>query len=244
MIGTFRRRVSRVVNLFDRDGARRRRAQQHGAPQQHCSPRSESSQSLAPPRSVLTRPTPFDIAAVLHLLSSRTSPLAGRVPLLPLETTLAILDLAEYWQPLHGVLPAPACIVDDVGEALHVLAPAFPLHSTPARMIRRIEIRTISHDQGWSSYRDTQGAHLGSWTWFEVALLDNDMSPASPRFKIIRNAHANSEWKEHFAMLGPEHPLSREARPGQRIALFACAQYPLWVNHVRELEVTVYLSWP
>jgi hypothetical protein len=56
---------------------------------------------FGPERDQAVRPTPFDIAAVLHLLSSPTSPLVGRLPLLPVETALEILDHAEYWQPLR-----------------------------------------------------------------------------------------------------------------------------------------------
>jgi hypothetical protein len=190
------------------------------------------------------RLTPFDIAAVLHLLSSRTSPLAGRIPLLPLETTLAILDLAEYWQPLHGALPAPTRVTDDEGEALHVLVPAFPTRSAPARMIRRIDIRIVSHDQGWSSWPEFRGTYESSCTWFELALLDERRAAASPRFWVGSNVHASSEWKEHRMVARRDHPLVSQARPGQHLAMFSRAECALWVNYVRELEVTVYLSWP
>jgi hypothetical protein len=189
-----------------------------------------------------TRPTPFDIAAVLHLFSSPTSPLAGRLPLLPVETALEILDHAEYWQPLRTHQASPPSVQNK--DALHALAPAFPAGSAPARQVRRVEFRTVSHDQGWSGDPGFHGTYEHSWTWFEAALLDDARQDAGARFEVVRNVHARTDWKEHRVVWGPEHPLVQQAQPGQHVGLYTCARFPGWTNHVRELEIAVYLAWP
>jgi hypothetical protein len=200
------------------------------------------------------RPTPFDIAAVLHLLSSPTSPLVGRLPLLPPETVLDILEYAEYWQSLRAIQATPARITsqDQGGNVLHLSTPVFPARSVPARMVRRIEIRTVSHDQGWSSDNDAlHRTYEASWTWFEAALLDPPTEPDEdgfaengPRYEVVRNVHAGRDFKEHRIVWGPDHPLVQQARPGQRVGVFTRAMFPGWVNFVREIEIVVYLGWP
>jgi hypothetical protein len=203
-----------------------------------------------------SRPTRFDIAAVLHLLSSPTSPLLGHLPLLPPELALDIIDLAQYWKTLHVSLGPDAETSVSAHEGSRVLLRTPPIPTSKdgrGGRIRRVDFRTVSHDQGWSSYQDLQGTYDGSYTWFEAAFISSrpllmgggdDDDEQSERLIISRNIHASREWKEHNLSLGADHPILQKAKPGQQMALIARAMYGRWVNHIKEAEVTIYLSWP
>jgi hypothetical protein len=250
---SFRRCVLRSAKPSNqRYGPRHHETQEHNS---SLNPQGQDDSSTLSPRNSQdvasiqptpeSRPTPFDIGAVLHLLSSPTSPLGGRLPLLPRETTLAILDLAEYWQPLRGSLAhARVTYDDDDGDTVRLLVPAFPAHSALARAIQCVEVRVVSYSEGRSS-DDEAGA------WFELALLNERKREVSARFQVVDEEHAStgegiarSGWREGRIVWGPDHPLVRHVRPGQHVALFTRADAPMWVHYVCEVEVTVYLRWP
>jgi hypothetical protein len=130
---------------------------------------------IAPPRALLTardRPTSFDVAAVLHLLSSPTSPLATRLRLLPPELALYVLDCAGYWHARHahrdwriraahfggGMAAMERAMLAPDGR-LYLRAPPLP-HGTP-RALRRVVIRIAARAGG-------EGTNE---VWFELALM-------------------------------------------------------------------------
>jgi hypothetical protein len=200
------------------------------------------------------RPTRFDIACVLSMLSSSSSVLRDDLPRLPLEIALHILDLAQLWLPLSSSCDDQQRITDKVngGNVLVLLTPMIP----DERELRQVFIRTISHDQGWSNWRYLHGSYSNSRTWFEGALvgLEPDdgngnegrmiWAEQSERVPVISNVHGSKKWKEHCVWLDSEHVLVRNARPGQRLALFARAYTPCWINFIKELEMTIYVRCP
>jgi hypothetical protein len=197
------------------------------------------------------RPTRFDIACVLSMLSS-SSILRTDLPRLPLEVALHILDLAQLWLPSSSSCDDKKEIIDyvDGGNMLVLLTPTIP----DERKLRQVFIRTISHDQGWSDWRHLHGTYSNSRTWFEGALVGLEpnngdeggtiWAEQSERVPVISNVHGSKKWKEHCVWLDSEHVLVRNARPGQRLALFARAYTPGWINFIKELEMTIYVRCP
>ncbi|CEI70806.1 hypothetical protein FVEN_g714 [Fusarium venenatum] len=108
-----------------------------------------------------------------------------------------------------------------------------------ARTIQRLhslQLVADSHDQGWYDDRD-----LGNWTWFEVAIFEND-SATDPRKKddIILS------WTSHRSKMAPEfqrgakfspqlgsffsrdHDIFRLLEEGNVIVVRLCSRFPCW----------------
>jgi hypothetical protein len=73
------------------------------------------------------RPSRFDIAHVLYLLSSSTSPLQR---VLPPELALQVLALAEYWQPWIVHRSAHRRVPNYDENLLYLTTPSLPLLSS------------------------------------------------------------------------------------------------------------------
>ncbi|ORY24020.1 hypothetical protein BCR39DRAFT_548198 [Naematelia encephala] len=114
-----------------------------------------------------------------------------------------------------------------------------PKH-TPKGRLRRVVIETLSRDQGWSSHAPFYGTYEQSYSWFELSLLRSGKEVPNSRISIQNNVHAGQYLKAHVNVLEIDHPFVRMARPGDRIVLWARAQFPGWRNYVSEAAITVY----
>lgn len=152
---------------------------------------------------------------------------------LPPELVTQILDLAEYWVYSQKTLSEPNVYRD---------ANARYLRSGPIRggeftyPLRRVVITTDSRDQGWSSYRETQGTREGSWTWFELTLDDGKSEDEIVRVEVVRNIHAGIRFEKHRAVIEDERVL-KQAKRGDRLSVWVRAMFPGWCNHVRSVQI-------
>ncbi|RAK85941.1 FabD/lysophospholipase-like protein [Aspergillus costaricaensis CBS 115574] len=89
-----------------------------------------------------------------------------------------------------------------------------PLDSKVICKIRSLQLFTQSHNQGWASLPDA-----GIWTWFELAILENSMSPG-PRVKD----GIELVWTSHR-----QNSLSKKLQwEGNVITVRMCARFDLW----------------
>ncbi|ORX34069.1 hypothetical protein BD324DRAFT_195136 [Kockovaella imperatae] len=106
--------------------------------------------------------------------------------------------------------------------------------------IRKIVVHTMSKDQGWSSSsQEHYGTYEQSYTWFELSLLRNGKDVEGSRIDFQHNVHAGQYFKEHVNTFEPDHKLLAMAKPGDRVVLWARAQFPGWVNHIRSASIAI-----
>jgi hypothetical protein len=121
----------------------------------------ESFLSEMPPDTTVSsgRPTRFDIAAVLYLLSSPSSPLQR---VLPPEIALQIIHLAEYWQPWTIYRSAERRVPNYDENLLYLSTPSIPHISSRSKvcMVQKLVVRTNSY-----------GRVATDRTWFEGATI-------------------------------------------------------------------------
>ncbi|SCV71993.1 BQ2448_4687 [Microbotryum intermedium] len=189
---------------------------------------------------------------------------------LPRELALYIVDLAEYW-PLqvsqtqaHVIVRASSARLASASVLISSPIPAVPSQHP----VRRIRITTESRDQGFSSFPELHGTREGSSSWFELALIrPNSATPSSDapeRFtpppitgpsscpsqpygivtshRIHYNIHASRTFESHMETLETGLDIVDQARAGDRLVLYACAQYPAWTNECRMARITVNYS--
>lgn len=120
--------------------------------------------------------------------------------------------------------------------------------------VRKITFTIFSHDQGFASERNR-----GSWTWFtarkcspEMDSLPDSMFDSraegeySHHREICSNVVASRQWRTHVVTwrADSEDPVEAEwvgsFVRGDRFAVYAWANYPAWVNHVGDINVTVH----
>ena len=186
---------------------------------------SECEQGKRPEDSEF-HPTPEDIALVRSSLP------------LPPELVTQILDLAGYWALSRATRSDPTCSTFRDANARF-------LRSSPIQggefthPLRRVVITTDSKDQGWSSYRETQGTREGSWTWFELSLDDGGADYEMARVEIVRNIHAGQRFEKYRAVIEDERIL-KQAKKGDRLSVWVRAMYPGWVNSVQSVEIEIW----
>ena len=155
---------------------------------------------------------------------------------LPPELVTQVLDLAEYWVYSQKTLSESNSYRNSNERYLR---------SGPIRggeftyPLRRVIVTTDSKDQGWSSYRETQGTREGSWTWFELTLDDGMTGDEIARVEIVRNIHAGIMFEEHRAVIEDERVL-KHAKRGDRLSVWVRAMFPGWCNHVRSVQIEVW----
>jgi hypothetical protein len=114
------------------------------------------------------------------------------------------------------------------------------------RPVRKIVFKITSHDQGFAS--DPNG---GNWTWFTARKLTESSTheaaiDESSHKEVRRNAMASSRWTTHEIEWRADSEDSDLAewvsslQAGEAFTVDAWARFPGWVNHVREVEVSVY----
>jgi hypothetical protein len=105
--------------------------------------------------------------------------------------------------------------------------------------LRRIVIKTVSHDQGWSSYEDDYGTYRGSWTWFDIVLErpeDGHMTEVY-RGNVQSNIHACIDMTTHVVDLGIDHPVVEMARNKDVISVWIRASFSGWTNYVEKITM-------
>jgi hypothetical protein len=138
---------------------------------------------------------------------------------LPLELVDPILDYAEYWPSLNASRNINTVVRND-GTCCYIVTPPFPapgddVVSVPTynnpdgsaartpdtdkpmpilhRSIRRIRIKTLSHDQGWGGEWGDRGTYNGSWTWFEAVIIDPSIASSLERYISNPSTIPNSD---------------------------------------------------
>lgn len=137
-------------------------------------------------------PTISDVLAVKSLLL--TFPQSSR---LPIELIDIIIDYAHYWPHTSTTLAVPVCITGKHprtgGHANDLLIVTPPLGVLPQPSVssnngewgrvddctphrgthpcRELTFALSGHDQGWGGLERDRGTYLGSWTWFDVAVI-------------------------------------------------------------------------
>ena len=133
--------------------------------------------------------------------------------------------------------------------------------------VRKVVFKTVSQDQGWSSYPDDHGTDRGSWTWFEAVVRDPSQptyqqlvrthqenqprqpmqQPAQGR-ELMRNLHALKEWRSYsreWSIYDEDEETRRwvrELERGKVIDLTVWARYVGWRNRVKSASIDVYLA--
>jgi hypothetical protein len=115
-----------------------------------------------------------------------------------------------------------------------------PVTSTNLELpLRRIVVKIVSHDQGWSDCSEGQGTVLNSWTWFEIVLerQEHDKMVEVYRGWIQANLHARVDMTTFVLDLGVDHPVVAMARNKDVVSLWIRAQFQGWINYVEEISM-------
>ena len=111
------------------------------------------------------------------------------------------------------------------------------LNCTTIQHLTKIQLFAESHDQGYAD--DPLG---GNWTWFELAILEDEGS-TTPRQKdgieLIWRSHENRFLNKDFGWeegteFGQKHDMLRLLEPGNVIAVRLCARFTGWIIAARE----------
>jgi len=111
---------------------------------------------------------------------------------------------------------------------------------TGERLIALV-IATDSRDQGDTSTREHRGTYDHSSSWFEVGLLRGE-TEFGVRYRVQANVHGVPEFTRHQNVWDANHALVACAQRGDRIGLWAVAQYPGWSNVVSEAGIVTYIN--
>lgn len=160
-----------------------------------------------------------------------------------------VLDMAEYWVVTSAARASRKAEFTQSNAGRAYVVASLPEYLPPGS-VRKVVFSTVSRDQGWSSFPAQHGTYENSNTWFEVAVYEPDpyefAKIVAPRMKIVTNIHAGKEWKKHDVVWTHDssdeevRSLIANMRGGQRIAITAWAQYPLWRNNVSSASIDIY----
>jgi ankyrin repeat protein len=112
-----------------------------------------------------------------------------------------IMDLAGYW--LAGTTEHCEQMYAtryDGTTLVYLRTP--PVLGNSQQPVKRIEYEIVSHDQGYSSSGNMDGAYDGSYTWFEASreCIPGPFQGTASRIigpEILRNVRARYEWSRH-----------------------------------------------
>ncbi|EFR00113.1 hypothetical protein MGYG_03119 [Nannizzia gypsea CBS 118893] len=163
---------------------------------------------------------------------------------LPETITARILDEAEFWVAV-SVRRERELYFDEnsrIRPYVEVECPALQGY------LRRIDVLTVSHDQGWSS-EGVNDSYGGSYTWFDIGVLrGGDGAEVEESLVLQANVGAQRQTRVHYNQIR-----ARDARlaawmaavgPGDRLAVVPRALYPGWVNYVECIEMKLwYAHW-
>ncbi|KAI0076887.1 FabD/lysophospholipase-like protein [Panus rudis PR-1116 ss-1] len=128
-------------------------------------------------------------------------------------------------------------VVEGLDDASYVQEVWFKSNSLDRTFCYRaiqLQLVTESHDQGF-----VDDATQGSWSWFEIAVMENDeaTAPKSVNGKpAVWRSHCNNlvsqEPTKHFGMLyDRRHELLNSIEIGNVLAVRACCRFPGWENY-------------
>ncbi|KAI5120728.1 hypothetical protein M0805_006434 [Coniferiporia weirii] len=116
-----------------------------------------------------------------------------------------------------------------------------PFSASHLGLPNTVRLSTLSGHQGWVSF-----PNRGSWSWFELAIVSSAPSQVAKVYgynlvktrangtllKWFSHRHPikqNNSFQNYIGrLLGTEHEIWRYLSPGDRLAVFGCAQYPAW----------------
>ncbi|KAJ5332592.1 hypothetical protein MYU51_018919 [Penicillium brevicompactum] len=161
--------------------------------------------------------------------------------LLPAELVLDILALAEYWLET-AVMRGDVLTYDDVNYAKR--QPYLTSEPIPEGRLEEIRIDIWSHDQGWSSYRESYGTYENSWTWFELAIEKFEGRTVIGKTDSIRlatNVHAQKEAQHHQIVFSRQNnvTLMQALETGDRVSIIPLARFPGWRNTVERASIQI-----
>ncbi|KAK2594589.1 hypothetical protein QQS21_007719 [Conoideocrella luteorostrata] len=121
------------------------------------------------------------------------------------------------------------------------------------RNVHRVIFRTVSHDQGYSNERHLHGTYDGSYTWFVVSVITPGGHDRVARRLLQYNVHASAALKRHEISWSADDDGSQDVDPsgrawvwairgGDSIQIMPRAQWPGWINYVREAEIEAHCS--
>ncbi|KAF8590665.1 hypothetical protein K439DRAFT_40474 [Ramaria rubella] len=163
-------------------------------------------------------------------------------PGLPVELIIYILRLADC------VLPSPRFNIE-IGDPCHVRARSGdtvfqtwfstpPLDRGLLSKIARMQLKTVSRDQGWCS---NPGA--GSWSWFELAIISAG-DRGKPAVKRREGYGEDFVWLSHRNLVAMrenqhlegmvfdhDHEIWQHLEEGDRIEIRVCARFAGWENN-------------
>lgn len=178
--------------------------------------------------------------------------------LFPPELSWAVLDLAEYWpvesyETRRGEVVRVSVGVEG-GKEQQIVLRTDPIvgggRGGLEKCVRRIAVTTVSRDQGFSSFPEHHGTREGSSSWFELNLLRP--VPPTPggtnsqttwrsvtRVPVHHNIHAGRSFEAYTTVFEVGDPIVDLAAKGDRLVLFALAEWPMWSNTCSACRVDV-----
>ncbi|KAJ5351595.1 hypothetical protein N7452_000569 [Penicillium brevicompactum] len=161
--------------------------------------------------------------------------------LLPAELVLDILALAKYWLET-AVMRGDVFTYDDVNYAKR--QPYLTSEPIPEGRLEEIRIDIWSHDQGWSSYRESYGTYENSWTWFELEIEkfeDRTVIGKTDSIRLATNVHAQKEAQHHQIVFSRQNnvTLMQALETGDRVSIIPLARFPGWRNTVERASIQI-----
>ena len=145
-----------------------------------------------------------------------------------------MFDMAEIW------VQSSVIRNDEQEYDEHTLRNVYiesaPIRGRLRQPVQRVRFTITSHDQGYSTVE-------GSHTWFEVGQASKGASTKAINWPLVHNRAANWEWKTHqITWNTSDREVLRLFRPEDRISVVARAEFPAWVNYVKDIRIDVYTS--
>ncbi|KGO37087.1 hypothetical protein PEX1_043940 [Penicillium expansum] len=165
---------------------------------------------------------------------------------LPSELVLDILEFAEYWV-LSTVYREDSMEYNEADcrdRTPYLTSEPIQGERFPVQEVR---INILSHDQGWSSYREDHGTFRNSWTWFDLGIERSpgrDDISTDEDLRLATNVHAGREAMNHQITYRRDQKLRwmQNLQAGDRISIVPRARFPGWRNTVEKASIEVYTS--
>ena len=167
---------------------------------------------------------------------------------LPWELVKYTVDLAEYWPRLSVMEEEYLRIHQRQSPQAVAALPITVFRTRRAQPVRKIVFTITAHDQGWVS-----DPNAGTWTWFDALLVPNDRSEHLVH-RLATNELGNGKWQTHSVTWLAED-MKQEAKEGEckaevmramqegaELQVVAHAQFPGWVNHVRDVSIEAFVG--
>lgn len=95
-------------------------------------------------------------------------------------------------------------------------------------------------DEDGQDEDDDTAEWTGSYGWTEEWLERHEKRLENqPRYKIQTNKQASTDPEDYTIELTDEHELVQRVSEGNRVILWACADFPAWENRVYEAKISV-----